>query len=177
MSGFKNVSIMIAVASLTACATMHKDKAANLSVVEKVTINAPANKVWAKVSNFGDLGAFHPAVAKTEIVSGVNNAHGATRLLTLGDGGTVNETLTAYSVPDMSYAYVINSSVLPVSHYSAKIDVNPISANVTEVIWSANFARKDPSDMPAKGKDDAAAKTTISGVFRGGLDNLKKITE
>ena len=128
------------------------------------------------MANYGDLGAFHPAVAKTEIKSGTNNVKGAVRLLTLGDGGTVNETLTNYAT-GMSYSYIINTSVLPVSHYSAKIDVNAISANVTEVVWSANFARKDPSRAPAKGSDDAAATGTIHAVFKGGLDNLKKITE
>ncbi len=66
---------------------------------------------------------------------------------------------------------------MPVSHYSAKIDVNAIGANVTEVAWNANFARKDPLATPAKGSDDASATGAIHVVFKGGLDNLKKITE
>ena len=177
MNKLMHVSVLTAAVLLSACATMQKNPAANLAVEEKVTINAPAAKVWAKVANYGDLGAFHPAVAKTEIKSGTNNTKGAVRLLTLGDGGTVNETLTNYSAADMSYSYVINESVLPVSHYSAKIAVKPISANVTEVVWAANFARKDPSATPAKGQDDEAATGTIHAVFKGGLDNLKKITE
>jgi mxaD protein len=182
MNKLLNLTVLGSALLLSACATggsamAGKDSAANLAVVEKITINAPAEKVWAKVGNYGDLGAFHPAVAKTEIKSGTNNTAGAVRLLTLGDGGTVNETLTNYDAADMSYTYVINESVLPVSHYSAKIDVNAISANVTEVVWNANFARKDPSDMPAKGQDDVAGTDTIHAVFKGGLDNLKKITE
>ena len=177
MNKLVNLTVLTSVAVLSACATMHKDSAANLAVVEKVTINAPAAKVWAKVANYGDLGAFHPAVAKTEIKSGINNVKGAVRLLTLADSGTVNETLTNYDAAGMSYSYIINESVLPVSHYSAKIDVNAISANETEVVWNANFARKDPSATPAKGQDDAAATSTIHAVFKGGLDNLKKITE
>ena len=182
MNKLLNLTVLSTVALLSACATTHnnsaqKDSAANLAVVEKVTINAPAAKIWAKVGNFGDLGAFHPAVAKTEVKSGTNNVKGAVRLLTLGDGGTVNETLTNYNAADMSYSYIITESVLPVSHYSATIDVNPVSANVTEVVWNANFARKDPSATPAKGQDDAAGTDTIHAVFKGGLDNLKKITE
>lgn len=77
----------------------------------------------------------------------------------------------------MSYSYIINESVLPVSNYAAKIMLKPVSANVTEVVWNANFARKDLSTSPAKGQDDAAATGTIHAVFKGGLDNLKKITE
>lgn len=172
------LSVLTTVLLLNACAsTADKNSTANLAVEEKITINAPAAKVWAKVANYGDLGAFHPAVAKTEILSGTNNTQGAVRLLTLGDGGTVNETLTSYDAAGMSYAYVINESVLPVSNYSAKIDVNAVSENVTEVVWNANFARKDLSATPAKGQDDEAATGTIHAVFKGGLENLKKITE
>lgn len=178
MNRLVNASIVISVAFLGACASGGAHKAAsNLSAVEKVIINAPANKVWEKVANYGDLGAFHPAVAKTEIISGANNTKGAVRLLTLGDGGKVKETLTNYDVVDMSYSYIINESVLPVSNYSAKIDVNPVSANVTEVVWAASFNRKDLAANPVKGQDDEAATSTIHAVFKGGLDNLKKITE
>ena len=178
MNKIVNFSVLTSAVILTACATNGlKSTVANLAVEEKVTINASAAKVWAKVGNFGDLGAFHPAVAKTEIKSGTNNTVGAVRLLTLQDGGTVNETLTHYNAANMTYAYVINESVLPVSHYSAKIMLKPISATVTEVVWNANFVRKDPSAAPAKGQDDAAATGTIHAVFKGGLDNLKKITE
>jgi mxaD protein len=182
MNKLLNLTVLGSALLLNACATnpggmADKASAANLAVVEKITINAPAAKVWAKVGNYGDLGAFHPAIKTTEIKSGTNNVKGAVRLLTLQDGGTVNETLTDYNAADMSYAYVINESVLPVSHYSAKIDVNAVSANVTEVVWNANFARKDPSATPAKGQDDAAGTDTIHAVFKGGLENLKKITE
>lgn len=176
-----NLSIIVSTVLLGACTTggvsSNSGAASSLVVEEKVTINAPASKVWAKAGNYGDLGAFHPAVAKTEIMSGTNNTKGAVRLLTLGDGGTVNETLSNYDAAGMSYAYVINESVLPVSNYSAKIMVKPVSANVSEVVWNANFKRKDLSASPAKGQDDEAATATIHAVFKGGLDNLKKLSE
>jgi mxaD protein len=178
MNKLANLPIIVSTVLLVACATgggasSNPGAASNLVVEEKVTINAPASKVWAKAGNYGDLGAFHPAVAKTEIMSGTNNTKGAVRLLTLGDGGTVNETLSNYDAAGMSYAYVINESVLPVSNYSAKIMVKPVSANVSEVVWNANFKRKDLSASPAKGQDDEAATASIHAVFKGGLDNLK----
>lgn len=179
MRKFANLTMLLGAVALTACASNGgtTTSASNLNVVEKVAINAPASKVWAKVANFGDLGAFHPAVAKTEIKSGKNNTVGAVRLLTLQDGGTVNETLTSYSDENMSYAYVINESVLPVSDYSANIQVKPLGAAKSEVVWTAKFKRKDLSEKPAKGQDDKAGTDTIHAVFAGGLDNLKKITE
>lgn len=178
MKKLTGLLLSIGVVALTACATGGGEKVAkDLSVTETVMINAPASKVWAKVANYDDLGAFHPAVAKTEIKSGKNNTVGAVRLLTLQDGGTVNETLTAYSADQMQYAYVINESVLPVSHYSANIQVMPMGAAETKVVWIAKFKRKDLSANPAKGQDDQAGLDTIHAVFKGGLQNLKKITE
>jgi mxaD protein len=141
------------------------------------TINAPASKVWDKASNFGDLGVWHPAVKKTEIVAGTNNQKGAERLLTLQDGGTIKEKLLSYNAKKMSYQYSILDGVLPVSNYVATVSVKSQGENKTLVVWKGSFKRKDPSAKPAAGQGDDDAVKTITGVYRGGLDNLKKISE
>ena len=166
--------LSIAVFSFTNQAQAHEGV---IHVKKSVTINASANAVWAKVADFGDLGAWHPAVAKTEIVEGKDNEVGAKRELTLQDGGKINETLTAYNAKKKTMSYIITSSVLPVRDYSAVIIVRSAGKNKTIATWSANFKRKDPSATPEAGQDDKAAKDTITGVFDGGLVNLKKISE
>ncbi len=148
-----------------------------LSVKESIEINAPADKVWGKVQNFNDLGAWHPAVAKTEITSGTNNKKGAMRQLTLQDGGKINEKLLAYHAKKMSYKYAITDSVLPVTHYVSTITVKADGDNKTTVVWNGDFKRKDLNSNPAKDQDDETAVKTITGVYKGGLDNLKKISE
>jgi len=148
-----------------------------LKVEESVQIKAPADKVWAKVSNFNDLGAWHPAIKSTEITSGENNKVGATRLLTLQDGGTVKEKLLGYNSKKMTFKYSIIESVLPVSSYVSSVTVMAEKDNTTKVVWKGSFKRKDLSDKPAAGQDDATATKTITSVYRGGLDNLKKISE
>ena len=148
-----------------------------LKVKESVEINAPAAKVWGLAGDFGNLGAFHPAVAKTEIVEGTNNVKGAKRILTLQDGGTVNETLTAFNAKKTMMSYIITGGVLPVSDYTATLKVIPMGKSKSKVVWNAAFKRADQAATPAEGKDDAAATKTITGVFRGGLDNLKKLAE
>lgn len=177
MRQLMKLTVVASTVLLAACATGSGMQSSNkLTVEEKVQINAPASKVWQKVSDFGDLGAWHPAVAKTEVTSGENNQVGAVRLLTLQDGGTIKETLTAYSATGMTYAYVINEGVLPFSDYASKITVKPTDSG-TEVTWTGHFKRKDLSANPAKGQDDEAALNTAHAVYRGGLDNLKKIVE
>jgi mxaD protein len=153
------------------------DQAKTLKVKESVEINAKADDVWAKANNFGDLGAWHPAVKKTEILEGENNKKGAVRLLTLQDGGTIKEKLKAYNAKKMSFTYEIIEGVLPVSHYVSTVSVKAGKDGKTTVVWEGSFKRKDTSAAPAKGQGDEDASNTITGVYKGGLENLKKISE
>ena len=142
--------------------------AGNIFVSKTIAIEAPAASVWAKVKDFNALNAWHPAVAKTDILEGENNMPGAVRLLTLNDGGTINEELLSWDETTMTYTYKIFESVLPVSDYEATVTVEPITGSSTKVIWSASF-------NAGKGADDETARSTISGIFDAGLENLIKI--
>lgn len=176
MRAINKLFMVMGALSLVGCATGGNVMVKPLSVTERITIQAPADKVWGKVRNFGDLGAWHPAVAKTEIVTGANNQKGAVRLLTLGDGGQITETLTQYNVGNKSYSYVINNGVLPVSSYASTIQVVSMGDGA-EVIWKGDFKRKDTSENPKEGQGDKAAVNTMTAVYKAGLENLKKITE
>jgi len=57
---------------------------------EKVTINAPAAKVWDIIKNYGDM-SWHPGIMSTTVKG--DNTKGAVRVLTLKDGGTITEEL------------------------------------------------------------------------------------
>ena len=147
-----------------------------LSVTETVEIQAPANEVWQSVKDFDNLNGWHPAVASTEITEGENNQSGAIRLLTLQDGGTIEETLEEYDDQGMSYTYVINQGVLPVSDYRSTITVEGDDSTST-VTWQGDFKRKSMSDQPPEGEDDKTAVDTMTAVYRAGLDNLKQQLE
>ena len=172
----KTITTFFAVALAFPFAVVAED-AKTLNVAEKIEINAPADIVWSKVKNFGDLGAWHPAVAKTEILGRKNNVKGAIRLLTLQNGGTIKEKLVFYNEKGMTYEYQILEGVLPVSSYISWISVKRGKTGVTTFVWKSSFKRKDTSANPAEGQDDAAAVKTITNVYKAGLDNLKKISE
>jgi mxaD protein len=148
-----------------------------LKVSESVEIKATPAKVWEKAGNFGDLGAWHPAVKTTQILSGENGQAGAVRLLTLQDGGTVKETLLSFDPEKMRYAYNIVEGVLPVSAYTSTLSVSKAKKDLCKVTWSGEFRRKDTSENPAAGQDDTTATKTMTAVYRAGLDNLKRIME
>jgi mxaD protein len=146
-----------------------------LRVKETIEIDAPADVVWAKVGNFNDM-SWHPAIAKTELTGGNNNEAGATRTLTLQDGGTIHEVLTSYDNDSKTLKYDITESVLPVREYSATLLVQP-NGDKTTVTWRSMFKRKDPANPGAPGQDDKDAKETITGIFKSGLENMKKLIE
>src|SRR3989304_6913756 len=88
--------------------------AGNISVSKTVGVDATAAIVWAKVKDFNALNTWHPAVAKDEILEGENTKPGAVRLLTLNDGGTINEELLRWHEGMIAFGDKIFESDLPV---------------------------------------------------------------
>jgi mxaD protein len=151
--------------------------APQLHVSKTITINAPADKVWNAVKDFNALNTWHPAVEKDEIVEGTNNAVGAVRLLSLKGGGTIKEKLLRFSPAKRSFAYKIVEGVIPVSDYTSRLVVSPAGENASTVTWSGRFKRKNTGANPADNENDKTAVDTVSGVYQGGLDNLKKMLD
>ena len=79
-------AMLLATLSMPMAASAAIDETIRLK--ESIEINAPADKVWAKVGNFGDM-SWHPEIAKTEVTSGKADQVDATRALTFKDGGGV----------------------------------------------------------------------------------------
>jgi len=158
-------------------------------VVEKININAPPEKVWAMVKDFGGLHNWLPAIKSTKLKGDT------TRILTVNAEGnpTITEELIKaddkkmvlnYKITDMDIVKTItfNSKdthyyTLPVSTYKAWITVKPAGSG-TEVIWKAKFYRSFMDNPPVpEGLSDEDAVNTIKGVFTSGLQNLKTIME
>jgi mxaD protein len=148
-----------------------------LSVTETIEIKAPLAKVWAAVKDYDALPSWHPGFAKDEIVKGTNNKPGAVRALTIKDGPTFTEELLEFSEKEHSYKYRIIESPLPLQDYVSSISLAPGKDGTTVVTWVGNFKRKNPADNPPEGESDTAAVDLIKGVYRGGLENLKKKLE
>lgn len=139
-------------------------------------IAAPPEKVWALVSNFQDM-SWHPAVVSTEGTNG--NEPGATRTLTLGNGGKIHEKLEKYDGDKHTLFYRIEEvdvAVLPVTNYSSWINVKPADGG-SVITWKGAFYRGYPNNDPPPELSDQAAVDAVTGVYEGGLDNVKKLAE
>ena len=146
-------------------------------VTETVEINAPAEKVWAAIGDFQSIN-WHPAVEKTEGEGG--NDEGAKRTITLNGGGQIFEELLSYDADGRLMKYMITKvdvKVLPVNNYSSWLSVEDLGGGKSKVTWKGAFYRGYMNNDPPEDLNDAAAIKAVKGVYRGGLDQLKKDLE
>jgi hypothetical protein len=147
-------------------------------ITETITINAPPQRVWAMVGNFQDM-SWHPAVVKTEGKGG--NTVNATRTLTLQGGGTIEESLAKHEPEKLSLMYRIEKvdvKVLPVTNYSSWLTVIPEDGGAKcKVEWRGAFYRGYPNNDPPPELNDESAIKAVTGVYKLGLEGLKKKIE
>lgn len=162
-------------------------------VEEKVTINAPAGKVWEAIKEFCAIKQWHPKV--TDCSEEGDHKKGAKRKLTLTDGGWIVQELKNYNDKKMMYSYKFNVDdmnaiktivhasqelkvpVLPVANYSGSIEVKQKGDNAAEVIWKGAFYRAYMNNNPPPEMNEEAAIKAVTDFYRSGLDNLKQLLE
>ncbi|RST53106.1 SRPBCC family protein [Variovorax sp. MHTC-1] len=167
--------ILVASLLLAASASSLAHGPTRQKVTEKVTIEAPADAVWAAIKNFNALKDWHPAVAESPADKG--NAVGSVRSLKLKDGGTLVETLESYDDAQKKYGYrAKDGGALPVTNYTSTLSVVADGGKST-VEWRGAFYRGFPNNNPPPEQNDEAALKAVTGVYRSGLDNLKKLIE
>lgn len=170
-------------------AVVHAHGPVRQKAEEEITINAPAEKVWAIIKDYGDM-SWLPAVESTKVEGG--NTKGAIRVLTLKNGGTITEELKKYDDKKMSYAYKITDMstaktithagaeekvpVLPVDNYAASIDLEP-KGDTTVVSWKAGYYRAYMNNNPPAEMNEEAANTAVTEILKSGLANLKALAE
>jgi mxaD protein len=80
----------------------------------------------------------------------------------------------------MTYSYRLakeNVDAMPVSFYSATIEVKPGANGGSEVEWIGRFYRADTGNFPPPEKSDEAATKAMTDFFRAGLEALKQKAE
>ncbi|MGO9389237.1 SRPBCC family protein [Rhodoblastus sp.] len=156
-------------------------------LVETVEIDKPVDKVWAVVGNFDALAKWHPLVASSPASKGneVNKddeKENSTRIVTLKAPGdpSFTEVLLKYDASGHSYKYAIpkvDPKILPVNDYTSTITVLDNGKGGSTVEWKGAFYRGYMLNDPPPELNDESSVAAVKGVYRAGLDNLKKIVE
>lgn len=147
-------------------------------VTESIQINASADTVWAVIQNFSDM-TWHPAVESSSADN--DNEVGSLRTLNLVGGAKLIENLKSYKVDKMEYKYRIPSAThdvdaLPVNNYSSTLSVKA-EGDTSIVTWKGAFYRGYPNNDPPPELNDEAAVAAVTGVYKAGLENLKRLIE
>lgn len=146
-------------------------------VTESIEINAPAAQVWKLIGNFQDM-SWCEDVAKTTGQGG-NDPSNATRVVTLKNGGTLEQSITRYDAAEMVYGYFtdkVDVKVLPVNDYSGSIQVQA-DGDKSKVIWEAAFYRGYMNNDPPPELNDAASLKAVTTMIQANLAALKKKVE
>ncbi len=137
-----------------------------MSTVEVIeTVNSNAKSVWDILGDFGGIKVGGPITAFSLEGEGV----GAVRTITMG-GADIVERLEEFDADAMALKYAIlnEDSPLPVSGYSATIEVVSDGDNACTVKWIGNF---EP-----KGAPEEVACTAVRGIYTGGIARARKVT-
>ncbi|MEQ1560731.1 MAG: SRPBCC family protein [Methyloglobulus sp.] len=143
---------------------------------QSIVINAPVDKVWDVVKDFGGLSKWHSDVKDSK--GDGKHESGGTRTLTFQNGEEIVDELDFYSDKDHEYSYRLkneNVKALPTSSYSVSVSVTQgASPEATEVMFKSRFYRGDTGNTPSENLNDEAAVKAMNAYFKNGLDGLKK---
>lgn len=164
---------------LAACALPAYGEARDLTIFHTVTINAPAEEVWAMIGDFGGIQRWAPGAESSRLVLHSRNEAGAIRLLRRrGDGTQVTEKLLEYDPANRRMAYTYVDGVVRAADYYSEVVVKEDGAERSIVEWRGRFKRLAYwTDDPPADQDDRAALDFLNGAYQSGLDNLKLLLE
>ena len=111
------------------------------TVITKREINAPADKVWAALADFGGIFRFHPFVEKSEITSRQKEGQGTERQCTLYSGQTIDERLVNQVDGERIEIEIIGGD-MPLKKAIAQFDLRALAPNRTEVRMVMRFQPK-----------------------------------
>jgi Polyketide cyclase / dehydrase and lipid transport len=147
-------------------------------VDETVQINAPADKVWAMVSDYCSVSKWNPEVTACSAEPG--NKPDTVRTITLKSGEQIQEQLAKYEPEAMKMQFFMvqaNPKAMPINTLGSIFTVaaDPNGGSVVE--WKAAFYRSFPGPTPPPELSDEAATKAVQHLIRAGLDHLKELAE
>ena len=153
--------------------------AQDLNIFHTITIDAPADEVWAMIGDFGGIQRWAPGTESSRLILHDRNETGAIRLLRRrGDGTQVTEKLLDYDPYNRRMVYTYVDGVVRAADYYSEVLVKDAGSGRSIVEWRGRFKRLAYwTDQPPEGQDDKAALDFLNGAYVSGLAGLKKVLE
>ena len=140
-----------------------------MSKVEiEAEFSSSAADVWAKISDFGGIGAWAPGIEKCDVEG---EGVGAVRRIGMA-GMEIAERLEALDDSTRQLSYSIVEGPMPVENYLATIRVEEAAHGGAKLSWSCDFEAPGMSDEQVGGM--AAG---MEGAYKGMCEGLKKLID
>ena len=132
-------------------------------------IDAPIDKVWARIRDFNGLPGWHPRMVESHIEEGLDAGEiGCIRNFKVVTGATIREKLIDFSDDEHFVTYSIIETTQPISTHQATLKLTRVTdGERTFAEWSAKF--EAPPEEAEK-----LAKGMCENVFQGGFNALKE---
>jgi uncharacterized protein YndB with AHSA1/START domain len=174
----KNILTAMLVALALLAPQAFAAEANELTARQSIRINAPPQAVWAILGDYNGLPRWLSFIEDSQIVVGTNNEVGAIRLVTRRNGTKVTERLLDYDPRGMRLAYTYIDGAVMASDYFPVLSVKDGGNGTSVVEWSARFRRLSYAvDPPPPGQDDKTLTDLYNGLYKAGLENLKRVVE
>jgi hypothetical protein len=102
------------------------------SIIREAVIEAPAERCWDAVRDFG---ALHERLARG-FVTGLTMTGERERTITFFTGAVATERLIGLDEPSMRLAYTVTDGPLGATHYNAAVQVIPLRAGACRFVWA-----------------------------------------
>ncbi len=139
------------------------------TIKKTITINAPKEKVWLKLSNIVGL-SWALDVKKTTYLSKKRRGVGAVRRITFESGNSIEEHVIDWK--NGEYFTYIATEGLPLRAYVATISIKPKNKKSTQIIWQSYLNSNKMST-----KQFSEFLVDMKTFYQISLENLKKTLE
>lgn len=132
-------------------------------------LDAPIEKVWRIVGDFGSLTQWFPFITKSVIRDGAASTQvGAIRDNTNAEGGVISEELVALSNGRHSMTYRVIAGDIPMKDYHSTLSIHEVTEDRRSfAVWTASY---EPV-----GDAEKTAEWVRNGVFQTCLANLEEV--
>lgn len=151
---------------------------ARQKVIEEIEVNAPPEKIWKIISDFCGIKNWHPGITACESDNGTQPD--SIRVITLESGEQIKEKLIKH-LPDrhmLQYMMVEpNDKAFPINTHGSTMTVKANDNGGSTVQWKGAFYRLFPGPNPPPDQTNEAGREALSGLYKSGLENIKKMAE
>jgi ribosome-associated toxin RatA of RatAB toxin-antitoxin module len=129
------------------------------------TIQAPADRVWAKLADFGGVHLFHPIVESSPILNGQDTGLGAQRRCDLYNGAEVFEEVTSFNPQRRNLEITVLEPSGPIEAMTGQLTVTPRGDNSCEVRADMEYSLEAGAEVDGlRAMMEGAVESMLKGL-------------